>query len=267
MATFLALALPAHAVLLEYWDFNNEMAVFGSGYVGKFTTNGATAVTSGSNNGEIFNPTTRTLSSNSTMGAVFTNGLLDLSGVNGSGSGGSGVNGGATASPPVWGAYSDSTVNRLAGDTTTGGSFIMLNSGVMSNALTFTLSSTGYTSLTFSSAIRFSTSTTTALATITWAYSTDGTTWVTLTPSSGTPGINSAFGTVTLTLPTAVDNLATFYIKETYDFTSTSGSVAIDNVQLNGTAIAVPEPSSVALVIAGGTVLIWRLRRRSVFLS
>jgi len=247
-------AAPAHAVLLEYWDFNNDSRVINNSTLGTFSTDG-TGVTSATGNGEIFNTTTKTLTSNTAYGAL--NGTLTLSGS-------LGTYGGVTSSAPSWGVYTNSSgstsiTNLPTVDTTTGGSLVFVTSGAATDTLTFTLSSAGYSSLTLSAAERLSNS---SVAGVVWEYSLDGSTgWTTLTPSGG-PG-NGNFAALSMSLPSALDNLGTLYVRETVNF-SAAGSFAIDNVQLNGTALAVPEPSTWALLLAGGGLLAWSARRRLV---
>ncbi|SDT95057.1 PEP-CTERM protein-sorting domain-containing protein [Verrucomicrobium sp. GAS474] len=248
-ACWAASALPARAVLLEYWDFNNVSRAYSAPNIGLFSTSGG--------NGELYDVNAKTLSSNSANGAIFTTGSLNLSNV-------LGTYGGSTSSAPAWGAYVGATpTNTYTGDTT-GSSLLIVNS--INNdvdKLTFSLTSTGYTSLTFTASERLSFNSTSFLSTIAWSYSTDGTTWTSITPS-GSIGLNSSYGTLTLALPGTLDNLSTFYIQEELDFKTTQGSFAIDNVQLNGTALAVPEPSTWALLFLGGGLLLWRARRRAV---
>jgi hypothetical protein len=264
------------STLLEYWDFNNDASVFNASAspstFGSFSTTG-TGVATGSGNGEIYNATSKTLSSNSVSSAVYTNGILDLNGLAATTHANGGA-GGASNAAPVWGVYTNSTgasssvTNQAATDPTAaggtasnGGSLGLVNAANETDSLVFTLTSTGYTGLTFSAAERFSA---TNLATITWSYSTDDVTWTTVT-ASGSPGSN--FTPISLSLPGGIGNLSTFYVKESLQFGAATGSFAIDNVQLTGNSAAVPEPTTVALLVAGGLLLVWRVRRRAAWMA
>jgi hypothetical protein len=220
-------------VLLSYWDFNNDSQTYNSGTatLGKFYT------TTGNGNGEIYNTTSKQLSSNTANGAIYTSSYISFSNWTGTANGNF-----VTGSTNGWGVYSDSTVNRASSDSSTGGSLMLYSAsgGENGSYITFSLDSAGYKSLNLTYALRLS-----VANSVLWSYSTDGTNWTSL-GYAPTPG--TTFTSETLVLPTALNNLSSFYLRATLSNSSTSESIALDNIQLTG--IAVPEPSTVALVLA-----------------
>jgi len=212
------------------------------------------------------NSTPGTLSSNTGNSAVFTGfGVnIDFSNFSTITGGSPTINGkvapgytsqNATSGNAGYGVFSDSTVNRAGTDSTTGGSLLLLNTSgnAVGHYLTFSLSSAGYDTLSLSYAVRLTSAVT---ASQVWTYSTDGTNYFTLATIS--PTANGTFLTQTLNLSSlsssALDNQSTFYLRMAYSSANTQGSSAFDNIQLTGTATAVPEPSTYAL-LGGASVL------------
>jgi len=253
------------AVLLEYWDFNNDSSVYSSPTLGKFAVanpGGGTSV----NNGEIYNATTKLLSSNAggfTDGPLFTNGSIDFSGVSGN------ANSGNTSSAG-FGAFADAAGNGhpATNDPSTkqGSLGLFVNSASPVNqTLVFTLMSTGYDNLAITFDGRRASGVSGPAIPAAWSYSLDG--GATFT-SFTTPALNGAaatFAANTFTLPKAVNNLSSFELKAVFSFTTANvgSSYAIDNLQLTGLA-AVPEPKTYALLTAGAVLVALRSKSRSL---
>ncbi|HEY9249098.1 MAG TPA: PEP-CTERM sorting domain-containing protein [Rariglobus sp.] len=274
-ASFLGTAHEARSqsVLLSYWNFNNVSPAYlgGNGTLGSFSTSSAAY---GEAYTQVNASTAGSLGSNTANGTVFNGSAIkiDLSNL------GSAttpiINGKTNASSYTlqgqtnttfggYGAFLDDATNRVAGDTTTGGSLIIMNpSGTeLGKYITFSLSSAGYNSLSLSFATRISGTTT---GTELWSYSTDGTNFTSLASVTPTAG---SFGLKTLDLSslssTALDNQSSFYLRMTIG-TGTSASYALDNIQLTGTAISsIPEPSTYALLGGLGALGLTLARRRS----
>lgn len=259
-AAFFGTAHEAHATLLSYWNFNNASPAYlsGNGTLGSFSTSAASY---GETYTQTNNSTAGTLGGNTANSTAFNGSAIkiDFSNL-------------ATATDPIingktfvsgyttqgqtnttlggYGNFLDDTTNRVAGDSTTGGSLIIMNpsGATVGKYITFSLSSLGYNTLSLSFATRISGGTT---GTELWSYSLDGTNFTSLGSVTPTAG---SFGLQTLNLSslssTALDNQAAFYVRMTIG-TGTSASYALDNIQLNGTLSAIPEPSTYALL--GGT--------------
>lgn len=251
------------AVLLEYWDFNNDSSVYSSPTLGKFATanpGGGTSV----NNGEIYNATTKLLSSNAggfTGGPVFTNGSIDFSGVSGN------ANSGNTSSAG-FGAFADAAGNGhpATNDPSTkqGSLGLFVNSASPVNqTLVFNLTSTGYNTLAITFDGRRASGVTGPAIPVAWSYSLDGGLTFTSFTTPALNGVAATFAANTFNLPTALDNLSGFELKAVFSFTTANvgSSYAIDNLQLTGLA-AVPEPKTYALVIAGVMVILLRRKNR-----
>lgn len=256
-SSVLATAHDAHATLLSYWNFNNTNPAYlsGNGTLGSFSTSSAAY-------GETYSQdnasTAGTLSSNTANGTVFSGSSIkiDFSNlgtaatpiINGKISPAYTTQGQTNTTVGGYGVFADSTTNQVAGDTTTGGSLIIMNpSGTtLGKYITLTLSSAGYNALTLSFATRISGGST---GTELWSYSLNGTDFTSLgsiTPTAGSFGLQSL--NLSSLSSTALDNQSVFYLRMTIG-TGTSASYAFDNIQLNGTAIsAVPEPSVFALI-------------------
>ncbi len=236
-------AFPAPAqTLLSYWNFNNDATTYNGSTLGTFGTAAAAY-------GEAYTASPGNLASD-TAGLYHGSGVyLDLHEMAGATYGGSNT-------IYSYGTFTDDTLNRIASDTTTGGSLIVtaLNTATNPVNLTFALESTGYQNLDLSFAFRNK-----VPATITLSYSLDGTTWTpleTLGTNTSTGGDANAFEVQSYDLSgfPALNNLPAFYIRMTT--TLTTGSFAIDNVQLTG--LAVPEPPAWAYASAFGALVFLR---------
>lgn len=272
-AIALAAAHDASAqTLLSYWNFNNVSPGYlsGNGTLGSFSTTAAAygetyiqtsgsaagILSSNTANGTIFSGTSVNINF-ANLGTVATpiiNGKTFVSNYTAQGQTNTTVGG--------YGTFSDTTLNRVAGDSTTGNSLIIMNpsGSSLGKYVTFSLSSTGYDTLSLSYATRISAGTT---GTEIWSYSTDGVNYFSLGSISPTAG---SFGVATLNLSTlsgnALDNQGTFYLRMTIG-NGTSASYALDNIQLTG--VAIPEPATTALVVGGlGLGLGFVRRNRSV---
>lgn len=271
-AVFVGAANDAHAVLLTYWNFNNVSPAYlsGNGTLGSFSTSAAAY---GEAYAQANNSTAGTLGSNTANGTVFNGAAIKLDFanlataptplINGKTSASSyTTNGQTNSSFGGYGSFIDTTLNQVAGDSTSGNSFIIMNpSGAELNKyITFSLSSLGYDTLSFSYATRISSGQT---GTQNWSYSLNGTNFTSL--SSITSITQGSFGLQSLNLSTlsagALNNQSAFYLRMTIG-TGTSASYAFDNVQLNGTAIVVPEPSSYAALGGFAVLGFAALRRR-----
>jgi len=274
LAATTLLSLPAaHAqTLLSYWNFNNVSSAYNStsGLLGSFST---TAAAYGEAYSQTNNSTPGKLAGNSANGAVyhgssvyidFTNyGTIASGTINGlSSTSGYTYPSTTTTGAAGYGAFLDSTVNRAATDSTTGGSLLFLNTSgnALNKYITFSLSSAGYTSLSLTYAARLTNGVTSSQV---WSYSLDGTNYFSLTTLS--PQATGAFNTQTLNLSTlsgsALDNQSSFYLRMTYTGANTQGSQAIDNIQLTGAAV--PEPNSALLVLCSIGAAFLCVRRRA----
>ncbi len=258
-------AQPVRADVLEYWDFNNDSATFSSsnGSLGVLYNTGS-AANKNNGYGEKYDTTLNTISSNSGSGAIFSNGSIDMSGVTVPAGD---ANGGNTSLPQAWGLLLNSSLpDQLPGDltsgaSTTGGALVILGNSSASDTVVFSLSSLGYQNLTLNLDSRPG-STLSVDPTVTWAYSLDDSSWTSFSMTG-----NRVAGTWSLlsgSLSPSLDNLSTFYVRETLVFPSTAGSFAIDNVELSGSQIlAAPEPGTWALLLSGLGALFWIQRIRS----
>jgi len=272
-AIALAVAHDANAqTLISYWNFNNVSPGYlsGNGTLGSFSTSAAAygetyVQTSGSSAG--------TLRSNTANGTVFSGTSININFANLGTAATPNINGKTFASNYTlqgqtnttfggFGTFQDSTLNRAAGDSTTGNSLIIMNpsGSSLGKYITFSLSSTGYDTLSLSYATRMSSG---ATGSEIWSYSTDGVNYFSLGSITPTAG---SFGVATLNLSTlsgnALDNQGTFYLRMTIG-NGTSASYALDNIQLTG--VAIPEPATVAMVVGGlGLGLGFARRNRSV---
>ena len=251
---------PAQAQsLLSYWNFNNDSGAFSSPFLGSLST------TDGGY-GEVYNSSTKTLSSNSANGVVYPSSSINFSGVVGSANTGDTNHSG-------FGVFRDASINLGAGQTsnlyagdasTQQGSLIVVEvaggTPVASN-LVFSLDTQGYQGISLSYAGREGG----GLPAVTWSYSYDDSNWTSFTPTqTGTLGVSS-FNDVSLSLGSLFDNKSAVYLEATITENSlnNTGSFAMDNIQvLAAGTIAVPEPSSFAMGLMGIGLLILVVRRQ-----
>jgi hypothetical protein len=273
-AVLLAFGSPAvldAQTLLSYWNFNNDSSVFGT----PANTYGQFSTTDGGS-GEVYTGgTTRQLSSNTAVGAAFSgsgtylafNGLIagvSPNVINGIDSV-TGTRATTSTGSSGYAVFSDTTLNRVAGDASTGGSLQFVNSAnrLAGKNVTLSLSSTGYEDLQLSYATRWSNNTS---GTQTWTYSLDGTNFFSITGgalSMASSASSTNFTTFSLNLASlaAIENVSNFYLRMTFTAGGTPpGSFSFDNLQVTGIA-AVPEPGSWSLLLLGaGGLALLRLR-------
>jgi len=277
LALGLVSAVPcvSHAALLTYFNFNNDSPAYNSvtnpATLGSLST---TAAAYGETYSQTSNAVAGTLGANTANGTIFSGSAIkiDFSNIATATNGTSYavINGktgsaytaqGNTGGNSGYGVFADSTLNRVAGDTSTGGSLLLLNNSTAGTAslngkyLTFSLSSAGYKDLSLTYATRVTNGVTASQA---WSYSTDGTSYTSL--GTIAPSANGTFATQTLNLAsvTALNNKSAFYLRMTYTTANPGGSQAFDNVQLTGTAV--PEPTAIASVC--GALALAGLRRK-----
>lgn len=264
-ASFLASTQDAHATLLSYWNFNNASPGYlsGNGSLGSFST---TAASYGESYASDY------LSSNTANGTVFNSSAIKIDFanlstaptpiINGKTSPGYTTQAQTNTTVGGYGVFADSTTNQVSGDSTTGGSLIIMNpsSSELGKYITFSLSSLGYNTLSLSYATRISGSST---GTETWSYSLDGTNFSALTSLTSLSA--GSFGLQTLNLSSlsgsALDNQSAFHLRMTIG-NGTTSSYAFDNFQLTGTTTAVPEPSTYALLGGVGALGLAMASRR-----
>ncbi|GHC09750.1 PEP-CTERM sorting domain-containing protein [Cerasicoccus arenae] len=264
-----ALTQSSSAELLSYWNFNNIDPVYNSGTLGSFDIDAAAY---GEAYSQVDNATPGTLASNTSNSTVFNGAGINIDFANIATIANATINGKAatsytsqniTGGNAGYGVFTDSTLNRVGTDSTTGGSLIFLNPSANMNGkyITLSLSSVGYDTLSLTYATR---RTSGMNARDVWTYSTDGIVFSDLSTPGYTNG-TSSFATTTLNISTlssnVLDNQSTFYLRLNFDSSSTTGSYAYDNIQLTGSTI--PEPTTAALFMAcsAGGVLLRRRRR------
>jgi len=243
----------AQTVLLSYWNFNNVSTQFSSPNIGVFAnTDGGFGEVAGNYK----------ISGNTSVNAVWSNANdVNLNFTNSLGT----PNGNFSTSKTGWGVYNDSGLNKLANDTSVNkGSLILMTSTVSSSSsvqqFDMQLKSTGYQDLQLNYASRYGVINSTAIES--WSYSLDGTNFISIGDISIVNGGNAQWGTYSLNLGSALDDLGTFYLR--MEVTAPVGyitSVAFDNIQFTGVA-AIPEPSTWALISIGLlTIGFLRLRK------
>ncbi|CAN5593229.1 hypothetical protein BH09VER1_BH09VER1_41300 [soil metagenome] len=228
LATLVAIATSAHAaVLVAGWDFQT-------------TTNGGTAILAA--------PSTQT-----SFVANFGTGTIYLDGTHGSSTFLT------TTGTNQLGAASGSNLNLATGfssTTTTPAAMLLTNASagnIINKTFSFTFDMTNLNTLTLSYASQVSAGNVAANSTL-WEYSTNGTSWTTIQSVVAT----ASYAVYTLNPVTALDGVATAYVRGTISAASSGGTVRFDNIQLN----AIPEPASSALALGGLGMMTWMLRRR-----
>ncbi|MBI1367069.1 MAG: PEP-CTERM sorting domain-containing protein [Planctomycetes bacterium] len=133
-------------------------------------------------------------------------------------------------------AFNGDTTNALFGDAA--GATLSLESSAGNNSwIDVSLSTTGYENIILTLAGR---GTSTGFSTGTWSWSTDGSTFTTLVgTNTATTGSSFSLKTADFSAISGVNNAASLTLRYTLSgATSTSGNNRIDNVQINGTALA-----------------------------
>ena len=206
----------ANGDLLSYWDFNN-ITKESENILGNFKTEPALF-------GEVYNPETKHLSSNTNFNTVFNgdNVYLDLSA----------LSGGEEGTRRTWGVFVDSRVNKLKQDDSQGGS-LLINAAHNGSHITFVLSTEGYKDLVVSYAHRAN-----EASLIQWSYSLDGKTFTPIKELDRQTAFSkeeinlSADGGLGLK---QLDNQKTIYLRATLVYPAApTGSLAFDNFQLTG---------------------------------
>jgi len=247
----------SQAALLSYWNFNNNSPAYNAGTMGSFSSTAAAYGEQYSTNKLLSNSANLTVFNSSSIYIDFTNLSASVATpvVNGKIFNSSSQASTGTTSGG-FGTFSDSTINRVAGDSTATGSLIIMNPSGTENGhyITLALSSAGYSTLALSYATRLSSG---FPGTEAWSYSLDGTSYTSLT-SLSLPG-NATFAAQSLDLSAlssnALNNQSTFYLRMTVNAPLNGGSFALDNLQLNG--LAVPEPATYGMLGSGLAVLAW----------
>lgn len=154
------------------------------------------------------------------------------------------------------------TVNSFTGaETGTGTALALASSTANGKSMILSFSMLGYEDLVLSFATR---GTSTGFNTHVWSWSTDG---ITYSPLAGN---NTAVNTSTFVVKTVdfsseftLDNASTAYLMLTVSGASNvNGNNRLDNIQLNATPIAVPEPSAMAIVGGFGMLALFMAARR-----
>lgn len=158
-------------------------------------------------------------------------------------------------------SFGGSTLNSFAGgEAVTGTALALANSSANGKSLFFSFSTFGYEDLTLSFASR---GTATGFNTHAWAWSTDGINYTSIVGNTAVTATTFEVKTLDLTTITGLDNASTAYLRLTLSgATSATGNNRLDNIQLNATPIAVPEPSAMAIVGGFGMLALFMAARR-----
>lgn len=167
----------------------------------------------------------------------------------------------STASNPERTSFGGSTLNSFAGgEAVTGTALALANSSANGKSLFFSFSTFGYEDLILSFATR---GTASGFNTHAWAWSTDGISYTSIVGNTAVTATTFEVKTLDLTTITGLDNASTAYLRLTLSgATSASGNNRLDNIQLNATPIAVPEPSAMAIVGGFGMLALFMAARR-----
>lgn len=161
------------------------------------------------------------------------------------------------SSNPERTAFAGNTLNAFAGgDATAGLALALANTSANNKSAIFSLSTLGYEDLVLSFTTR---GTGTGFDTHAWSWSTDGVNYTPFTSIAANQTSTWSIETVDFSSISALENIPTAYLMLTVSgATSTSGNNRFDNIQIN--AVAVPEPTALALL--GGFGILALIKRR-----
>lgn len=137
---------------------------------------------------------------------------------------------------------------------------------IIAGSVTFQLNTLSYGEIGFSYAIRRGSQ---AANTIAWSYSTNGSSFTSISPTLSALTTSYALHSINLSGPsglgvTAFDNTATIYLKADFAggtaINNPNSQLAFDNIQVKG--VFVPEPSTYVAIAAGLCLAFTILRRR-----
>ena len=158
-------------------------------------------------------------------------------------------------------SFGGSTLNTFAGGEAVAGTALALaNSSANGKSLIFSFNTLGYEDLILSFATR---GTSTGFNTHAWSWSTDG---INYTPVAGNTAVTATtfeVKTLDLSAVAGLDNASAAYLMLTLSgASSATGNNRLDNIQLNASPIAVPEPSAMAIVGGFGLLGLFMAARR-----
>lgn len=158
-----------------------------------------------------------------------------------------------------WTTFAGSTINALNADAA-GNALSPVNSTANGKSFTVAFGMAGLQDLIVTFATR---GTSTGFNSGLWSYSTDGSTFVSAgLASTASTSTTFALATADFSSIPQLDNDGTVWIRYTLSGASASaGNNRIDNLQLNATPIAVPEPSAILLLAAGCGAFVYLVRR------
>jgi len=221
--------------IVAAWNFNNNTTGNPSSNAGTFNTTGTA---------ELYNADTKMLSIAS-VGSNAATATINLSNLAGSMGGAANNN---------WGTFAGDTTNAITG-TAAGGALAIIGTSNNSKTVDFSFSTLGFTNIAFSYATR---GTATGFSDQTWSVSTDGTNFTSLGDISGRNV--TTWSTQGFTLADDV-NLENVVLRLTVSGdTTTGGNNRIDNFTVTG--VAIPEPSTYAMIAGAAGLGFAILRRR-----
>ncbi len=213
----------AQSTLLSYWNLNNLETPYNAQ-----THSPGMWAGSAASFGEGYDATSHRLSSNSDGATAFTGEgvYIDFSSLPDENN---------TPEHRTWGTFTDTKINKAAGDDSKGAS-LLLTASVNGNHITFVLSSQGHGELQFSYASRMK-----AEASIQWSYSLDGVNFTPIAELKSTdafqPAVLNLSGPDGLGL-TMLNNQPKIFLRATLQMAaSKADSISIDNIQFSGSSL------------------------------